>query len=255
MRAEKITHLRLNHRQLPINRLPCSWRRVRRKVVIHIDKMNKLKAINYLLGITFIFFYPNYIYAQNNALVSKTYFINKKLPLYEFKLILIGTDSISNQQEFEIQISTGNNNIQIISVNALDEGTNIWLVDSLMDINFDGYNDLFISSSSGSMGKNQYYDCWLFDIINKEFVFSPDLSGFCNIMVADSLKELFERRFEGCASQCYTENTYKVVNNKPFLIEREKQFYDLQTGLLRRFIEHYKDGESIFKKEVKPLER
>ena len=222
-------------------------------IFCRVRKINNL--ITVLLGILILIVSPDFIYSQKDTLSSKTYFINKTLPLYEFKLFLVGTDSINNQPEYKIEISTGKTNLQTLIVSPMDNGPFVRLDDSLIDVNFDGYNDLLISSFSGEAGKNQFYDCWLFDVDSAKFIFSENFSGFCNIMVNDSLKILYDYLFNGCASQCYTMHTYKLINNKPVLIKREDQFYDLQTGVLRRFIESYKDGKLISKKEVNAIEK
>ncbi len=57
MRTKKVTHLRLNHRHFVLIRLPCFWRRVRRKAVRAIEyTLGKCKMKNYRLSFTFIIF-------------------------------------------------------------------------------------------------------------------------------------------------------------------------------------------------------
>ena len=206
-----------------------------------------------LLALTITSFLP-LTFAQDSALVTKTYLINKDIPLYEFKLFDFDIDSISNQQEYEIRISMGTQFIQEIIASAMDEGTHIWLEDSLLDINFDGYNDFLLCEMSGEAGKNQFYDCWLFYPDSEKFIYNSDLSGLCNISTDESKKLLYVHMFDGCASQCYDRFIYRVINNKPILTEKEDQFYDLDTGKIRRIIEFYENGKLISKKEVEPVE-
>ena len=211
-----------------------------------------INAIKYLSLTIILLSSSIFLYSQGKTVSSKEYLINAKLPLYKLKLMIIDTDSINHLPDYEILVSKNKKNIQTIFPNAMDDGTAIELEDSLSDINFDGFNDLLVPMYSGDAGKNQFYDCWLFNAKTGKFMHSEDFSGFCNVEINDSLKQFTEHTFGGCASECYTEKTFNVISNKPILIKKEYQKLDSKSGKLRRFVEKYKNGKMITKREVHP---
>jgi hypothetical protein len=205
--------------------------------------------------LTFVFLCYNKIaLSQPNLIVSQNYLINKNLPLYECKLFQTGIDTNNQQPKYEIQVLSGGREIQMINLDTLDETDDVWLEDSLIDINFDGYKDLLISIMKGGGGKNHIYGTWLFDTTNSKFILSPEFTGLCNPEVDYTNKLIIETSLNGCGSQCYTINTYKILNNKLSKIKSIDQYWDDNTGKFRRIIETYKNGKEIYKKEIQPKE-
>ncbi|MGD1007826.1 MAG: hypothetical protein ABR980_11415 [Ignavibacteriaceae bacterium] len=120
-----------------------------------------------------------------------------------------------------------------------------------MDVNFDGYKDLVLVSGIGAMGKNWCFDVYLFSVKDKKFHKSTKFSGFTNIELDPKKKIIKEHIDEGCASDCFTENTYKVINNKPIIINSLIQDFDFKKKKLIAYFEKYKKGIVVFKKSVK----
>ena len=91
---------------------------------------------------------------------------------------------------------------------------------SLVDVNFDGYNDLSVLAGGGQHGS--FYTYYLFNPKTKLFEFSKDFSDTAAIPDKET-KLLIHHGYLGCAGNCFEEERYKVVNNKPLLIQEIKQ--------------------------------
>jgi hypothetical protein len=88
-----------------------------------------------------------------------------------------------------------------------------------VDVNFDGELDLALRTCQGATG-NECYIYYLYT--NTGFVYSPEFSGTQGW--PNAKKQEIETFFnEGCASDCYQDSTYKVVNNLPVLVEQDSQ--------------------------------
>jgi hypothetical protein len=205
-------------------------------------------------------------FCQNNS--NKTYLlsISNKLSPYVFKVVDLTPKSNSTycDKTFNINICKSDSTTVIQSIKYNIDG--VWKdleLDfqegqpgdflsggNLLDVNFDGYKDLVLVSGIGAMGKNWSFDVYLFSVKNKKFHKCKELSGLTNIELDPKGKTITEHIDEGCLSQCYTENTYKVLNNKPVIIESTNQYYDSKKDKLRCMVEKYKDGKVVSKKEV-----
>ena len=215
-----------------------------------------MKQIYIILILKIIF--SNISFSQNIFKKTYVFSINKSLPRYSFEVtdITPGNDSGYIDKIFNINIYKDDGKVLIQSIR--DTIHEVWMTlgflseGNLLDINFDDYKDLVLVSGIGAMGKNWSFDVFLFNKKDKKFHKEIDFCDFCNITLNNKLKTINEHIDEGCASECYTENTYKIMNNKPFIIQSINQDSDLKTAKFRRYISKYKNGELISKKEIEP---
>jgi hypothetical protein len=98
------------------------------------------------------------------------------------------------------------------------------------------------------MGKNWCFDVCLYSVKDGEFHKSTNFSGLYNIQLNPNKKTITEAISEGCLSQCYTENTFKVINNKRIIIKHINQYFDSKKQKFRCLIEKYRKGKLISKK-------
>ncbi len=89
----------------------------------------------------------------------------------------------------------------------------------LYDVNFDNYKDLLITKSTSV---NSDYSVYLFDLNKKEYIQNENYSiiSFNRVTYFKENKEIYENRYYGVGN-CEL-NIYKIENNNPILIKREK---------------------------------
>ncbi|PHV15967.1 hypothetical protein CSQ90_15790 [Janthinobacterium sp. BJB303] len=79
----------------------------------------------------------------------------------------------------------------------------------LLDMNFDGHADLWVTGYTDSQGRIRCSDVWLWDTQAKQYSFNKDLSAIPNLDIS-----IAEQRIEGgiancgCAAQCFYEDSY-----------------------------------------------
>lgn len=86
-----------------------------------------------------------------------------------------------------------------------------------LDLNFDDYLDLRFYSSPGS--RNDYYDYWLFNPKTKKYIYNSKLSNIANLEVDTLKNQLYSYYYTGFNE--YEYEVYKLINNKPMLMEKE----------------------------------
>ena len=93
------------------------------------------------------------------------------------------------------------------------------------DINSDGYNDLFFTTSYGIA--NYYKDYWLYDSLKQEFVY---IGNFPSLKLENNnLLSSYER--DGAVA--YIRKKYKFINDKLTVIEIEEQTGTDDVGIFR----------------------
>lgn len=173
--------------------------------------------------------------------------VNKDLPKYGFNVEEIDKGEDTGSYLLKIYQSDSDSLIQIIHLDHPDEPP---YIDSLIDVNFDGYKDLCFVSGLGENGKNQSYDILLFDPADKKFHYNDGIPSIINLSVDESRKLIYEHYFTG-GLDCSDVKTYIVKDNKLVLIEVDTQYWKTSYNPVR-FIEKYKDGKMISRKEVDP---
>lgn len=173
--------------------------------------------------------------------------VNKNLPEYGFNIEEINKENDNNDYLIRIYQSDSDSLIQTIRMDFPDVAP---YIDSLIDVNFDGYKDLCFIMGLGENGKNQCYAVYLFNTVDKKFHINDGFSSIINLSVNDSLKQIYEHYFTGCLD-CSDIKTYIVKENTLVLIEVDSQFWDANKMPVR-FIEKYKDGKLVSSEEVEP---
>ncbi|TNC76533.1 hypothetical protein FHI69_13260 [Janthinobacterium lividum] len=94
----------------------------------------------------------------------------------------------------------------------------------LVDMNFDGHADLWVTGYTDSQERIRCSDVWLWDAPAKQYRFNKLLSAIPNldISMADQGIQGGIRNC-GCAAQCFYEDSYKWQANKLITIARREQ--------------------------------
>ena len=94
----------------------------------------------------------------------------------------------------------------------------------LVDMNFDGHADLWVTGYTDSQGRIRCSDVWLWDAQAKKYSFNKPLSAIPNLDI-----RLADQRIEGgiancgCAAQCFYEDSYAWQANNLITIARREQ--------------------------------
>lgn len=94
----------------------------------------------------------------------------------------------------------------------------------LIDIDFDGKSDIWLTGFTDSQGRARCSDVWLYDEHKKNYIYSQDLSAIKNLEISVEEK-LIEGGISncGCAAQCFFHDTYQWVSKKLIKISRREQ--------------------------------
>ena len=112
-----------------------------------------------------------------------------------------------------------------------------------MDVNFDGFSDLGIKTCEGATG-NVCYGYYLFNPQMKKFEYSKEFTATGGFPEASS-KEIRAHWNNGCAGGCFSERTYKVINNKPVLVSEINQEFDDKKQVFIKVTKELKNGSFI----------
>jgi hypothetical protein len=206
------------------------------------------------LILIFIFFAKSY--SQTMYDFDLLLEVNSNLPEYGFVLEEFNNDDGYRSYLIKIYNADSNLLIQTIDLSEYDFWYGYYdypYIDSLIDVNFDGYKDLCVVTGIGQNGKNWGYDIFIFNFKDKRFSQNEGFNSIYNISTDDSLKQVYESYWTGCLD-CIVWSTYIVQDDKLILIEKDYQDIDMELNKMRRFIEKYKNGKMISKIEVEPIE-
>jgi hypothetical protein len=184
--------------------------------------------------------------------------VNKNLPNFTFVVTDISPDSLHNYERlFRIDIynskkflqtfqhHTSMGNEYFLDINFFGNELGHESDTNLVDINFDGYNDLIFLNSSG-VGGNFNYDTYLFDKKDNKFHKNENFSSMINISINKTDQTISEYISEGCYSNCYTIKTYKIKNNLPILVKEEVQYaVDGDLNNIMNETYHFKNGKKF----------
>ncbi|MGK5037586.1 XAC2610-related protein [Janthinobacterium sp. LB3P118] len=94
----------------------------------------------------------------------------------------------------------------------------------LLDMNFDGHADLWVTGYTDSQGRVRCSDVWLWDTQAKQYSFNKPLSAIPNLDIS-----IADKRIEGgiancgCAAQCFYEDSYAWRADKLIATARREQ--------------------------------
>jgi hypothetical protein len=143
------------------------------------------------------------------------------------------------------------------------EGIDFWGEDiedrkalDFIDVNFDGYRDIKVLDNQGNT-TNVDYKFWVFNPKRKVFEYNEQISDLlgCNPSINTSTKTFTTGGVLGCVGMCYSWSTYKFIDGKPVLIERESQDFKEDANAKQshfvRTLEMLVNGKLIETKRVK----
>jgi hypothetical protein len=146
--------------------------------------------------------------------------ISKTLPKMTFKVLVVDGEikKITVYQEGKAQplqsLTDLDPNLECESLGTFSY--------SVEDINFDGYLDFKFSCWRGVTG-NEGFRYLIYDKNQKRFRYTGQFIDFSNIKADQNKKEITTFRKEGSAGMIYVAETYKWLNRKLTLMERETQ--------------------------------
>ena len=94
----------------------------------------------------------------------------------------------------------------------------------LVDMNFDGHADLWVTGYTDSQGRSRCSDVWLWDAPAKQYRFNKPLSAIPNLDISITGQGI-EGGIPncGCAAQCFYEDSYKWRADKLIATGRREQ--------------------------------
>jgi hypothetical protein len=108
------------------------------------------------------------------------------------------------------------------------------------DVNFDGLDDLAIKTCEGATG-NVCYEYYLFNPQTEKFEYSKEFTSAGGSPDA-ATKEIRSSWNNGCAGDCFSNRTYKVINDKPVLILEVVQEFDEKKQVFVKVTKELKNG-------------
>jgi hypothetical protein len=94
------------------------------------------------------------------------------------------------------------------------------------DLNFDGYQDLYVLTAWGATGNEQ--GCiWLYNSATRRFDYSPEFSDLGTFALDPAHKTIITWGNGGMAGAVHSANKYRVEHNLPVLIYDERQDWDV----------------------------
>ena len=194
-------------------------------------------------------------FSQTTIKYDAVLLVNKNLPKYGF--IINETKNEYNQRSYLINIyrTDSNTPLQTIDLSKYEYWYGDYdapYIDTLIDVNFDGYCDLPVVIGIGQNGKNWDYQIFFFNKVDGKFYKKEKFKDIYNFSVNDSLKQIYESFWTGCLD-CIIWNTYIIENDELILIEKDYQEIDSETHELRRFVERYVNGSCISREELQPI--
>jgi hypothetical protein len=149
---------------------------------------------------------------------TDTLSINKALPPFRFHTIIR-----SYCCTVDIVSLDGKDTLQHISEETSDlfppsDGVRF------VDANFDGYLDIMIFFNRGNT-TNEDFEFWLFNPKLRRFELNQEFTDTfgCNASIDEENHEIITGGVLGCIGMCYEFETYRLMEGKITLVERESQ--------------------------------
>lgn len=160
-----------------------------------------------------------------------TFAIAPKLPAFIFKLIplLHPADEYGNAQstirDIEVYRENSKQAFQHLTGCDLKEmeppGRGAEFFETV-DINFDGYSDIFLETMHGATG-NETGCVWLYNTTTGHFEYSKEFSSLWSFSLDPGRKIIFTFTTGGMLGAVHHAEKFKVENNRPVLIWSEVQ--------------------------------
>jgi hypothetical protein len=114
----------------------------------------------------------------------------------------------------------------------------------LVDLNFDGYRDLYVLTNWGATGNDQ--GCiWLYDPGTKRFGYSPEFSNLGTFTLDPAHKTIITWSNGGMAGAVHSADKYKVDSNRPVLIYNERQDWDMEKKQFHCMVKELRGSQMV----------
>lgn len=95
---------------------------------------------------------------------------------------------------------------------------------NLIDINFDGYQDISLFRMSGGAGPNSTQNIWIYSPKTGKFIYDEKLSGFTQLFIDKKKKTINTAFRDGCCD--HSSETYKYIKGRLTLIASWREYLD-----------------------------
>ena len=117
------------------------------------------------------------------------------------------------------------------------------------DINFDGYQDVYLMTSYGITG-NHYGCIWLYNPATGKFDFSKEFSQLSRYWLDPATKTIRTFNRGGMVGLVYVANQYHVEGNQPVLFWSEQQDWDADKKRFHCVLQERRDGVMVTTRDV-----
>jgi hypothetical protein len=161
-----------------------------------------------------------------------TFTIGPNLPRFTFKINGFPTAIVSDIQVFRGESTEPSQRLTGCDLSEMEAPPSVvtdppWF--RTEDINFDGFQDIYLMTSWGATG-NQGGCVWVFDPTfdagTGRFEYSKEFSGLARHWLDPHTKTIFSFGRGGMAGTIYGADKFDVEDNRPVLIYSEDQDYD-----------------------------
>lgn len=111
-----------------------------------------------------------------------------------------------------------------------------------VDINFDGYNDIFLETLHGATG-NESGCVWLYNPTAEHFEYSKEFSSLSSFSLDPGRKIIFTFATGGMLGLVHNAKEFRVENNHPVIIWSEVQDWDNSKNQLHCIVKERRGTE------------
>lgn len=180
---------------------------------------------------------------ESMVLSSFTGNIGPNLPQYVFKLY--GEQDQYEKTVTKILVSADTENKLLIQeIPVAESGAPLTLDSagvSILDVNFDGYNDLMIRGKGGS-GANVPYTFWLWNNALSQFTPSEVMNGLISPVIDSANKTIISENSSAAGSQ-YTKSYYQFIGGQFTLVKETERVADMESNTFKFTVSELKDGK------------
>lgn len=94
----------------------------------------------------------------------------------------------------------------------------------LIDVNFDGYQDISLFRMSGGAGPNSTQNIWIYSPKTGKFIYDEKLSGFTQLFIDKKKKTINTAFRDGCCD--HSSETYKYIKGRLTLVASWREYLD-----------------------------
>lgn len=119
----------------------------------------------------------------------------------------------------------------------------------MVDINFDGYNDIFLETMHGATG-NLSGCVWLYNPATERFEYSESFSSLSHFWLDPDRKVIFTFERGGMLGFVHSAGKYAIENNRPALLWLEVQDWDESKSQLHCIVKERRGAEMVVVRDI-----